>query len=80
MSDIQIIAIKLLLLVGLWGALWLAHKLHCSLYRWQTRDWIPLSKDTVWLADEGHTLLYPPSPVPVVIGGIMLSVGIMVLR
>ena len=80
MTDIQIIMIKALLLACLWGALWLAHKLHCALYRWQTAGWIPLSSDTVWMVDAGHTLEYPPSPVPVILFGVVLSIGIMVLR
>lgn len=80
MTDIQIIALKALLLIGLWVVLWLAHKLHCAFYRWRTSGWIPLDKDTVWMSDAGYKLEFPPSPVPVVLVGVILSLGIMVLR
>lgn len=80
MTDIQIIALKALLLVGLWVVLWFAHRLNCAFYRWRTAGWIPLDKDTVWMVDKGHTLLYPPSPLGAIVGGVILSLGIMVLR
>jgi len=80
MSDAKIVVIKLVLLVLLWVTLRLAHKLNCAFYRWRTSGWIPLDKDTVWMSDAGYKLEFPPSPVPVVLVGVLLSVGIVVLR
>ncbi len=80
MSDIQILMLKALLLAGVWLAMWLAHKAHCVVYRWMTRGWVPIDKDTAWLAAQGYPVAYPPNPLGAITAGVMLSIAIAVLQ
>jgi hypothetical protein len=57
----------------LWVAIVGVNVLRHWVYRIRTRGWVPLSSDTAWMVDRGHRLEFPPSPLPLVIAGVVAT-------
>lgn len=71
---------RIIVIALIWLGAWIVVKLRGWAYRLQTRGWIPLTPETVWMSHAGHRLVFPPAAWPVYAVAVVATVVVIILQ